>query len=443
MKTTARRRVLVLCVGLALCLQGILSEEARLLAASADQAGTTKGLGVHAGDDDSIPAGSWRAAQSKEKSTGPNKESPTTSAAKRSRAEEKGSLETDKVWRSDDINVLGVGIGVGDVAGNGQNHFVIISPDTVYLYRISGGKMEQVSQYSAGSLELKSVDVAKIRKQGPARIYVTAQNRGTVASFVLEYRGGKLEPVIQDVRYFLRVIEYPTQGPILLGQQKGLNRMYEGPVFRVNDKGNELEEGERFGIPLKIPVFGFAIGDLEGKRSPLIVAYDKEEHLRIYTPLGKRLFLSKDYFSGSDIILRWSGPENRRDTDKTFGEIEKPFFRPRIMCVAVNPASAQEILTITHSSKTARVLSRTKMLEDGRISALIWNGDATEEKWRTPPIQGMVTDFAVDFVPGLSGRRLIVLERKKTDWLSFLRSASQVKAYDLESLASQGMGGER
>jgi hypothetical protein len=75
------------------------------------------------------------------------------------------------------------------------------------------------------------------------------------------------------------------------------------------------------------------------------------------------------------------------------------------------------------------------MLEEGQVLALAWNGDVLEEKWRTPKVAGMIIDFAVDTWPG-TGRSLIVLERKKTDWLAFLRSRTQLRVYDLESLSA-------
>lgn len=352
------------------------------------------------------------------------------------------SLGTEKVWRSQELGLLGIGLGVGDLDGDGKAEIVIIDPSSVRAYRFIAGKLSELAEYSAGTLELKSVDVARMRKQGPCRIYVTAQNRGSLSSFVLEYRNGRLIPVMEGLDYFLRMIVYPTQGPILLGQKKGLVKMYESPIYRLVDKGDALEPQGRFGIPLKIPIFGFAVGDLNGNHKPLIAVYDRSDHLRVYQPSGKRLYVSREYYGGSDVILRRVGPENRtsRDADILFGESEVEYVRPRIMSLNLDRGPKYEILAISHSSKTGRLLGRTKMLEDGRVSGLLWNGDALERKWRTPRIQGMITDFTVDTLPGLSGRRLITLERVKTDWLSFLRSQSRVRAYDLQWLMHRSAG---
>jgi hypothetical protein len=329
-------------------------------------------------------------------------------------------------------------MGVGDVDGDGANEIVLIDPDTVYVYRFTPEKLDLVAQYSARPLELKSVDVAKLRKQGPARIYVTAQNRGSISSFVLEYRDRKLTPVVQDFSYYLRLIRYPTHGPILLGQKKGIGRPYDGPIYRLTDKGDDLEVQGRFGVPLKIPIFGFAIGDLKGKHTPLIAVYDKDDHLRVYEPSGKRLFLSREYYGGSDVVLRLVGPEISAARDRSNAE-DPIYFRPRIM--TLDRGSLHEVLAIAHSSRTMHLLGRTKMLEEGQVLGLAWNGDALDERWSTPKVQGMITDFTIDTLPGLAGQRLITLERKKTDWLAFLRSQSQVRAYDLNSIMAEGQSG--
>jgi hypothetical protein len=349
---------------------------------------------------------------------------------------------SEKVWRSQELSLLAIGLGVGDVDGDGKNEIVVASPSTVYLYRFSENTLSLLTEYSASSLEIKAIDVAKIRKDGPARVYVTAQNRGSVASFVLEYKDGKLVPVIENVGYFLRVIDYPTHGPILLGQRKGLSQMYDGPLYRMEDKGSSIEAGDRFGVPLKIPLFGFTIGDFEGKRKPLIAVYDKSDHLRIYNPDGKRLYVSKDYYGGSDIVLRWYGPEELRDRARDLST-EQVYVRPRIHWWRPTPGAPAQVLCISHSSGTMRMLSRTKMFEEGRIMGLMWNGDALEQRWSTPKAQGMIVDFSIDSLSGLSGERLIVLERKKTDWLAYLLSRSQIKIYDLQQVVSEGSTGER
>jgi hypothetical protein len=368
----------------------------------------------------------------------------TRFAANDSSSTREGSTSghNDQPWRSEDLSMLGIGMAVGDVDGDGNNDIVLIDPSTVYLYRLTGGKLSLVTQYSAGSIELKSVDVASVSERGPKRIYVSAQNRGNVSSFVLEYRNGTLIPVIQEVPYFLRVLIYPTHGPILLGQRKSMQKMYDGPIVRLTDKGDRLEEVGRFGVPLKIPVFGFAIGDLAGDRKPLIAVYDRSDHLRVYRPDGHKLYVSQDYYGGSDVPLRWSGIEHRAVTSRITEEEDSEFYRPRIMSLDLDGHGKYQVLAIKHHSMTRRLLSRTKMLEEGSVRGLVWNGEALEERWSTPKLAGEVTDFAVDNLPGIPGLRLITLERKKTDWLSFLRSRSQIRAYDLRAVMAGGASGK-
>jgi hypothetical protein len=340
----------------------------------------------------------------------------------------------EKQWKSEDLSLLGIGMGVGDLNGDGRNEVVVIDPSTVYVFEVHDGKLKQVAEQSFSPLELKAVDVARLRKQGPARIYLTAQNRGALNSFVLELRNGSIVRVVENFAYYLRVIPYPSLGPILLGQRKGLSKTYEGPIYRLEDKGDELKVGERFGVPLKIPIFGFGVGDLAGDRKPLITVLDRDDHLRVYTPDGKRLFKSQDYYGGSDVILRSAGPEASRDREVLGEPTEIEYCRPRVLCVDADKDGAYETLVSSHKSKTMRMLQRTRMLEEGRVNALRWTGEVLEKIWQTPVVQGMVMDFAVDSFPGIAGTCLIMLERKKTDWLSFMSSKSCVRAYEIQFL---------
>ena len=101
-------------------------------------------------------------------------------------------------------------------------------------------------------------------------------------------------------------------------------------------------------------------------------------------------------------------------------------FAPSVEPVTINGANATQI-NFTASQQSSHTV------------ALAWNGDVLDEKWKTPKIAGMVIDFSLNAFPGMR-RSLIVLERKKTDWLAFLRSRSQVRAYDLDALIAGTVG---
>ena len=84
----------------------------------------------------------------------------------------------------------------------------------------------------------------------------------------------------------------------------------------------------------------------------------------------------------SDVILRMHGPEERTRVS-AFDNPEanaEDYYRPRVLPTDFRDGSGQQILVTTHSSKTLRMLSRTKMLEEGQVLALAWNGDVSGRK---------------------------------------------------------------
>lgn len=87
----------------------------------------------------------WRLAQSRDRDLARGARDTENGSKKVSPNSKSKSTDTEKVWRSEDLDILGIGLGVGDLDGDGTNELVIISPSTVYVYRVAQGRMDLVT----------------------------------------------------------------------------------------------------------------------------------------------------------------------------------------------------------------------------------------------------------------------------------------------------------
>ena len=67
-----------------------------------------------------------------------------------------------------------------------------------------------------------SVDVGDFNWDGKDEIYVSAEegDAGVATSFVYELAEGRLIKKITGIPWYLRIIDIPDEGPVLIGQRK-------------------------------------------------------------------------------------------------------------------------------------------------------------------------------------------------------------------------------
>ena len=200
-----------------------------------------------------------------------------------------------------------VDFAVGDLTGNGDKEFVIIDDHRVMVYKYENKMFRKV-----GQLTLKenvdrflSVDVADINGNGRDEIFVTNSRGNNLSSFVLEVVPGKkgLTRIWEDVNLYFRVLRDFDGPPILVSQNPGFERPFRSGIHEIHYNKGEYVIGED--LPLQsgdhpfLTLYGLAFGHLNSSKSKETLFLDSDYKLRVYSP-GGRLLVSSDEYFGHD-----------------------------------------------------------------------------------------------------------------------------------------------
>ena len=103
-----------------------------------------------------------------------------------------------------------------------RTEVVAIDSHRVMIFQITDNELKIIDTYVGKSYEnFLAVDIADINHNGTPEIFVTSMGNKMLNSFVLEYRDGKLVKIASDLHWFLRVIDSPSGGVILIGSATG------------------------------------------------------------------------------------------------------------------------------------------------------------------------------------------------------------------------------
>ncbi len=197
-----------------------------------------------------------------------------------------------------------VDLDVGDVTGDGRKELILINENRVMIYRQqAGGKFKRVAQYKpkGDGLEFLSVDALDLNGNGRVEIFVTCKEReARLVSFVLEVKGKRFQTVWSGLNRYFRVIRSFDRPPIMLTQTPGFQDPFHGPIETVKFEGGKYRIGSALKIPEKYGVeftlYGFNQGGFLNKKQHDTIILDNDFYLRVYSPDGRIVFKSEEYF---------------------------------------------------------------------------------------------------------------------------------------------------
>ncbi len=287
-----------------------------------------------------------------------------------------------------------IGIAVGDINNNGQNETILISKNTVNVYRVVNQQIQKVAQWkNKGRHQYIHVDVADINKNGKAEIFVTSVDSSDAAliSFVLEYDGKNLKEIQDHMTWYFRTIVHPGLGTILLGQKRDSESIFSPGIYLLSWRDENYKPEERMPLSKKINIYGFAFGDPLDIGDNIAVSYTKGDFLTIRDTSGKKLWTNSENSGGSDNYIKYSngapGPWEK--------EILHYYLPLPIYVMDIDNDNQYEVITIRNEQKMFSIFDRVRSFKHGAVEILAWNGHGLFPKLQTRKYPKLISDLAI------------------------------------------------
>jgi TolB-like protein len=352
-------------------------------------------------------------------------------------------INRKEFWMSQKIPTEFKGMSIGDVNNDGVNEIVTIDKNSVYIYQKAEKELRLIQKIKGNSYDnYIAVDVADINRNGIPEIIVTSLNDALLDSFVLEFKDGKYVKIASNIRWFLRVIDTPSGIPLLLGQEYGMGKPFDSPIYEMIWREGKYIPDQKMKIPSGLSIYGLTIDNIGIGGSEKIIALDDLDYLYItekttkslgrLTSIGftsdELLWKSDDVYGGSNNYLEnVENKSNPTDSDKE----NYAYANLRILTFDTNKDGKKEIIIVKNLSSSGRIFKKLKLFSASEIYNLEWDGMGMAENWHTKKINGYVADYCIKDIDN-DGKPEIVLALVQSTGAS-LHDRSVIVVYKLDT----------
>jgi TolB-like protein len=352
-------------------------------------------------------------------------------------ASDQGLLSGEGFWKSSSLPVAVTGMDVGDVDGDGANEIVYSSINEVFVGRVKDGRFSLITKIKGYTSDrFVTLDVGDINGNGRAEIFVNCQRNLEAKSYVFEWTGNGLKPIVQDAKWYYRIIPSPS-GPILIGQEsRGGESFFYGPIYKMRSgQGGYVPAG-----PLEVPknrgnALSIGLVNFAGENQENVAFIGADSSLNIFSTGGQVVWEGQEKFGGSIFYLERPEPGSLAVASRPETYYYIP---PRIVVADADGDGQQEMIIATsEGSNWGRLLPNTRTLQKGEVRSQVFAQMSLREVWRSPLMAGYPVDYQIKDYNN-DGQPDLIMAILVSNPVSLLgKPQSNLVAFSLEALRAE------
>jgi hypothetical protein len=276
------------------------------------------------------------------------------------------------------------GICLADIDGDGKKELVTGGNGTVYVYRIDDIRLNLLSNFNLRSYEMLSINCGDFDKNGKDEVYVTAIRGDDAVTVVLEAAAGGQLQRQREADWYVRVINHPEEGDLLLGQKMGMDKAFNGEIYRLGySRTAGLTAKSPFEFKGFLNLYQIQPIKYRGNNNRLAF-FDEGDYLKIMDEKGKVVERLKERYGGSTRAVQ-------KGLDTSMEKISSPLYQ-RI--IRVEDGDSDAILVVKNEG--SRIFSRYRSFERGQVAYLKFDETNYREVALSEMVDGYLSDVAVD-----------------------------------------------
>jgi TolB-like protein len=337
-----------------------------------------------------------------------------------------GVLSQD-FWKSRTFKLNLHGLDLGDVDNDGKVETIVITANTVIIYRNDKGRIFKVGEIKGRMNDyFVGVDVGDINGNGFAEIFVTALNpqKSNVDSFVLEYDGKEYRKIVKGSPWNYRIVKTTNTPPVLLGQKNRANKPFTGTVFTMHGVAESYDTVNPMLSRNGFNLLGLTYGKLMEGPQFQVVAYNDHDKLSLVSPNGEIEWQDGSALGGS--TLNMSRPSKEKG-----GNYEIQYLPMRILVADMDGDGKNEVLAAQNHEIAGGHLDQFRQYTKANFVALTWNGLGLAPEWSTDPFSGFIRDYALGDFDNDGKNELVAAVVQKEGKTITTTPKSHIIAYDI------------